>query len=50
MKNNIIYILIGIAITVTAFHVWYLYSLNVRVVNLESFATQVVSIINNQKK
>lgn len=50
MKNTTIGIIIGICVTVTAFHVWYLYKINTRIVQLENFGVQVANLLNNQQK
>lgn len=40
-------IVIGVCLTVTAFHIWYLYKLDNRIKPLESFAVEVSKLINN---
>lgn len=49
MKNTIIGIVIGILVTVTVFHIWFLYQQNSRINSLETFAIQVTNIINSSK-
>ena len=50
MKNTIIGIVIGVCITVTVASVYYLFSMNSRVSQLEVFSAQVAQIINNAQK
>jgi len=49
MKNITIGIIIGVCATVTALHIWYLYSLNSRITVLENFASSVTTLIRQSQ-
>lgn len=50
MNKYITGIIAGICITITILSVWYLFSINNRISNLEVFATQVAQVINQSQK
>ncbi len=50
MQKYITGIIIGVCLAVTVFSVWYAFRLNSRVNNLEVFAGQVSTLINNASK
>lgn len=50
MKNITVGIIIGVCLTITVTSVYIMFRMNARLVNLEGFALQVTSLINNSQQ
>ena len=50
MKNITVGIVIGVCLTITVISVYVTFRMNTRLVNLEGFALQVTSLINNSQQ